>query len=164
TGCPPVAQSTATPRDAAASRSSSSPTSTLAVGDEGATARRGDVTAATLLALAARLVWLRYPTGMEGDGAEYLRIAGWLVRRSMFSEDGTTPSSYRPPVYPWLLAGFSAVSSDPVTLTLVAQCLLGALTVALTYWTAVRLFNRRTAMVACLALALAPMTTRYAAA
>jgi hypothetical protein len=140
----------------------------------------------TLLALALRAAWLRWPTGLEGDGAEYLQLATSLATSGRYSADGVTLSSYRPPLYPALLAAcsfitawgstvpgslfsssrplapLSSLTSATITLVLWIQCLLGAATVTLVYFVARRMFDRKIAALAALFLAVAPMTTRYA--
>lgn len=119
-----------------------------------------DVGSITALALLARVVWLRTP-GLFPDGDEYLTLANWLRLTHTYTLDGRMPTSYRPPLYPALLAALSTISSDPVSTVLFLQCLLGTLTVTMCFLTARRVFGRRAALVGAIMLALAPVTARF---
>jgi 4-amino-4-deoxy-L-arabinose transferase-like glycosyltransferase len=114
------------------------------------------------MALAWRAVWVVNPPPMEGDTAEYLRLAHWIGERHIFSDNGVDPSAYRPPLYPAFLALCSLVSSNPQLTARVVQCAMGALTVLFVYFTARRLFDRATARIAGLIFCLAPMTAYFA--
>lgn len=59
--------------------------------------------------------------GCFPDGDEYLRLADWLRLTHTYTLDGRTPTSYRPPLYPALLAALSTISADPVAAVLVLQ-------------------------------------------
>src|SRR5438876_299648 len=61
---------------------------------------------------------------------------------------GGGPSAFRPPGYPYFLAGVYVLSGDSIDAARVVQALLGTLTVALIGFIALRLFGPRPAMVA----------------
>ena len=67
-----------------------------------------------------------------------------------------TPTALWPPGYPLTLAGIYALTDDSVAAGRMANVLFGALTVALLFLIARRLFDRLTAIMAALALALLP--------
>lgn len=114
-------------------------------------------------AFAIRLAWLGAPHDLQPDSLEYIRLAQSLVATGTYGVDGTTPSTYRPPLYPLVLAAAQTITPRWETLILVAQCVLGALTVSLTIGIGRRLLGGREAVVAGLMLACAPMTGRFAA-
>lgn len=117
----------------------------------------------TLLALGVRLVWLRFGSWESGDSQWYLAAARNLVERHFFSADGLTPTAFRPPLYPAVIASLWFGHSAPLVLVLLLQAILGALTVALVYVIARRDFYRPVALLAGIGMALAPMTGRFTA-
>jgi 4-amino-4-deoxy-L-arabinose transferase-like glycosyltransferase len=129
---------------------------------EMATSEKRWVLSLTLAAAAVRALWLLNPVWDIGDSPEYLAIADGLLRTGSFTSDGATLSSYRPPLYPALIAAASLVTRQPIWTVLVVQTMLGALTVTLAYLIARRAFSARTASVAAVLLAVAPMTCRFA--
>lgn len=121
------------------------------------------IAALACVAVALRVAWVVWGSWSDGDTDEYLALARSIASSGMFSYDGRTLSSYRPPLYPALLAAAMGLSSHPVGAVMALQVLLGTVTVLLTYSLASRLFNRRVAAVSAALLALAPMTSRYVA-
>ncbi len=123
-----------------------------------------DTVAITLIAavaLALRLLSLRWAPAMEGDSAEYVALATRLASYGIFSADGVHPSTYRPPLYPALLAiGYDSGAPMPVSILLL-QCVLGTATVVGTFVLARRSFGSRAALLAAAAYAAAPMSVRY---
>jgi 4-amino-4-deoxy-L-arabinose transferase-like glycosyltransferase len=117
----------------------------------------------TMVAFVGRATWLLRPAVDIGDSPEYLRLASWLVARHMFSDDGQVASSYRPPLYPAVIAAGDLLTDHPIAAVLFLQVLLGTLTVVLTYRLADELFGRTTAAISGFLLALAPMTSRFSA-
>jgi len=115
------------------------------------------------VALCSRLAWLAWPSSNTGDSVEYFETGVRLASTGMFSMDGRVASSWLPPLYPALIAICSLVSRHPVELMLLLQAVLGAITVACVYSIADQFFGRRAALVAALVLAVAPMTSRFAA-
>ncbi len=67
----------------------------------------------------------------------------------------------RAPLYPIMIGGIYFVFGEQSTLVLLAQCVLFAMTAALTWDIARRLFNERTAWIAAGLCALHPMLLRY---
>lgn len=116
---------------------------------------------ATLLAFGVRALWLLRPSTDTGDSTEYGRLAFWLVTRHIFSEDGRAASSYRPPLYPAVIAAGDLLTHHPIAAVLVLQVMVGTITVALTYCIARALFGKTTAWLSGFLLALAPMTSRF---
>lgn len=126
-----------------------------------------DVVMLAVLALVVRLAWLRWGAWMQNDVWEYLRLARNLVFHGVFSlSDGSVvgaagdfaPTAFRPPLFPALIAALWWGEGEPVRAVLVANVVLGVLTVALVYFIARDKFNRATALIAGAALTLAPMT------
>lgn len=127
--------------------------------------RRNEAIAAGVIGTAAaglRLAALRWAPPIEGDAVEYLALARNLVRTHTFTSDGVTPASYRPPLYPAFLAVFDWIGVDEVRWALIVQCILGGLTVAMICALGRRVATARVATTAAVALAIAPMTVRYA--
>ena len=114
-----------------------------------------------VLALVSRGLWLLAPATEIGDALEYRRLASWLVARHLFSDDGRVPSSYRPPLYPALIALADVVSGHPMATMLVLQVVVATATVLLTYLIADELFGEPVAILCGALLALAPMTSRF---
>lgn len=123
----------------------------------------GDVIAITALALGCRALWLQWPQSDIGDSQQYLTLAAQIVRSGTFSYDGQHPTSYRPPLYPAMIAAADWLTGHPVATVLVLQTILGGLSVTLAYLIAADLFGKRTAQIAGGMMAVAPMTSRYAA-
>src|SRR5215831_17890415 len=94
----------------------------------------------TSVAFVVRALWLLRPAADVGDSPEYLRLAGWLVAKRLFSDDGLVPSSYRPPFYPAVIAAGDVLTHHPVAAVLILQVFLGTLTVVLAYSIADRCF------------------------
>ncbi len=117
----------------------------------------------TLLALAVRLVWVKFGSWESGDSQWYISAARNIVLNHFFSADGSRPTAFRPPLYSALLASLWFGESAPVLLALLLQAVLGALTVTLVYLIARRHFGRTVAVLAGIGMALAPMTGRFTA-
>ena len=108
------------------------------------------------------------------DGQEYLTLARALQVQHLFTADGISPTDYRPPLYPLMIAiafhgqAPPALTADEPTNSLwpvyLIQIILGTLTAALTYVVARRTFNRPAALLAGMGLALAPTIARYSSA
>ncbi|MBP2677114.1 MAG: hypothetical protein H6Q82_179, partial [Deltaproteobacteria bacterium] len=73
----------------------------------------------TALSLAAALLFVRsYPLPeVRYDSVEYLSLARNLAEGKGFTQDGVTPSVYRPPLFSALLGGwfFLTGSSSPLS-------------------------------------------------
>src|SRR5215472_1675191 len=120
------------------------------------------------LALAVRLTWVSFGAWVSGDSAWYLNVARTIAFYHVFGATANgsnpTPTAFRPPLYPALIAVLSiGSSSEPILVVLLAQAVLGAATVALVYFIARDQFDRRVAMMASIGMALAPMTGRFTA-
>jgi 4-amino-4-deoxy-L-arabinose transferase-like glycosyltransferase len=127
-----------------------------------------DIAGLTLLALAARLWWIWSSAWTAGDTGQYLTIARNLAFHHAFSLGDSAsgqllPTAHRPPLYPALIALFWWTDSPPVLAVMLLQSLLGAATVVLVYLIARDSFNRTVAIIAGLAMALAPMTCYFTA-
>ena len=92
-----------------------------------------------------------------------MQLARSLIATGRYSMDGRTPSTYRPPLYPLLIAATQSATSHWQPLLLGVQCLMGTLTVGLTMIVARRFFDERVALLAGAMLALAPMSGHFAA-
>src|SRR5262245_1251896 len=120
------------------------------------------IVTATALAFMVRVAWLHWAPAPEADSVEYLSLARNLLTTGMFSADGIVPSTYRPPLYPALLALVHSVGAPMIAGTLVLQCALGAATLPFVHDLVRPFAGRRGAAFTIFALAMAPMTTRYA--
>src|SRR3989338_8584817 len=95
-----------------------------------------------LLALGIRLVVGFTSMGLpEGDAAEYDRLAMGLVRGEGFVSPQGSPTSARPPLYPFLLAALYGVFGHSYHAVVVVQAFLGAMTCVLIGLIGVRLFS-----------------------
>ena len=113
--------------------------------------------------LAVRSAWLKFGAWMQYDSAEYMTLARNLAVHGAFSlgENGTPPTAFRPPLLPALIAALWRGEGEPVFATLIANVILGSLTVCLTYLVARDRFDRRTALIAAGVLAFGPMTCLF---
>lgn len=105
--------------------------------------RRADVFLVLGLALVARLVLLHWALELElaGDEKYYWGYYETLVKGDV--DDAVT----RPPLWGWIVAGLHWLFGDP-SAARVFTALVGAATAPLVYALAVRVFDRRTALVA----------------
>jgi 4-amino-4-deoxy-L-arabinose transferase-like glycosyltransferase len=133
----------------------------MRLGDQALPGWRWPVAAALVLALAARLglALLHEPPPPTGDVWDFLRHAEFLADRGGYPPSLVTveegPSAFRPPAYPYVLAGILELAG-PGDAPRVFGALLGTLAVALLGLVAARLFDRRTAVVAMLIAAVFP--------
>jgi len=121
------------------------------------------VAAISAVALCWRSFWLLRPDWEIGDASEYLKLGQSIAYAGIYSYDGTHPSSYRPPLYPAFIAAADLFTGHPVATVLIAQVIFGTLTVALVCLIAAHAYDQPTAILAGAMLAIAPMTSRYAA-
>ena len=120
-------------------------------------------TGVVALAFAVRLAWMAAPHVLQPDGIEYIKLAQSIVATGRYSMDGATLSTYRPPLYPFLIAAAMSMTVWWHGLLLVTQCAFGAITVGLTIAIGRRAFDARIALLAGVMLACAPMTGHFAA-
>lgn len=132
-----------------------------------------------LLALAARLcAMVLWPFEMHTDSTDYLALAQnlrfhgvlsfgaphpWGSDATLNSPGPYIPTAARAPLYPLMIALLWWQSGPPIIATLVAQAVLGSLTVLLVYAMADRVFGRKSALLSGIGVALAPMTLRSTA-
>ncbi len=123
------------------------------------------VAAIVLVGFIVRLSWVLWGSWTSGDSPQYVQLARNLVFNHVYSlQEGTgalAPSAYRPPLYSALIAFFWWGETAPLNAVLFFQVVLGTATVALVYLIARRHFNRTVALIAALAMALAPMSIRF---
>jgi 4-amino-4-deoxy-L-arabinose transferase-like glycosyltransferase len=120
----------------------------------------------TISAFCVRLLWVILKPWTAGDSPEYLNIARNVRFHHVFSLSEVAPflpTTFRPPLYPALIALFWIGGSPPITMILVLQALMGAGTVALVYLTAHDRFDRRVALMAASFTIIAPMTGYFTA-
>jgi hypothetical protein len=86
-----------------------------------------DVLSLTAVALIVRSLWLPWASWDIGDSTEYLSIASGILSRHAYTSDGVTLSSYRPPLYPALIALAASLTGHPVATVLGLQVVLSAL-------------------------------------
>lgn len=123
-----------------------------------------------LAGLAARLLcisWWHQTDFSQSDSWEYIALARNLRLHHTFSGaalvEPVLPTTYRPPLYPAVIAVLWRDTEVPATAVMLLQALLGACTAALVYLVALRAFTRRIALAAGLAMAVAPLSCRYTA-
>ncbi|TFG88512.1 MAG: hypothetical protein E4H17_02230, partial [Gemmatimonadales bacterium] len=104
---------------------------------------------AYVLTLQPRLFWF--------DGEHYSRLATGLLEHGSYLNDRGRPSAYWPPGYPLFMAAVYAFFGVNIVAVRVAQCLLGAATVAVVHRIARRVLDRNGAWLAALATALYPL-------
>lgn len=94
------------------------------------------VIAVSVIAMAARgAACLQWPAHLSDDRDAYLGIAANLAAGRGFSvPNSTTPTAYRPPLYPLILAPISGADQAPARAVL--HCVLGGITAALVAWLA----------------------------
>ena len=102
-----------------------------------------------VLTLPPRLLWF--------DGEHYSRLAAGLLEHGTYLNDRGRPSAYWPPGYPLFLSAVYALFGVNVVALRVAQCLIGAGTVAVVHRIARRVLDRSGARLAALATALYPL-------
>jgi 4-amino-4-deoxy-L-arabinose transferase-like glycosyltransferase len=94
------------------------------------------------------------------DAFDYDRHARSIAAGEGFPESGYVqeggPSALRPPVYPYVLGGVYAVTGDNIDAGRVVGAVFGALAVLLLYLIVLRIWGRRTALIAALAAAIFP--------
>ena len=122
-----------------------------------------DLTVLFITSLAVRSLWLKFAAWVSNDSADYLLLARNMVMHGAFSigENGTPPSAIRPPLFPAMIAALWRGEGEPIVAVLIANAVLGSLTVCLTYLIARDRFDRRTALIAAGMLALGPMTCLF---
>ena len=72
---------------------------------------------------------LSYPTEPTSDAADYHRLATNLVQQHAYVSPEGAPTAWRPPAYPFFLAGLYELIGINVERATIAQSLLGGLTV-----------------------------------
>ena len=115
-----------------------------------------------LVCLLAFLVRLAYvltlqPKFLWFDGEQYSRLATGLLEHGTYLNGRGHPSAYWPPGYPLFLAAVYALFGVNIVAVRVAQCLIGAGTVAVVHRIARRVLDRGGAWLAALATALYPL-------
>ncbi len=113
-----------------------------------------------LLAFLIRFVYCQNRWWLAGDSSDYLDIARNLTLFDSFAftnpNGGIVLTAFRPFLYPFFLSLFGSNQQ----MILLVQCVLGALTVVLTYFIA-REFGRKVGLIAALMMCFAPMTICY---
>ena len=66
-----------------------------------------------MLAAAIRAAWALRPDPLYGDAVEYWQLARMLATRGLYSYDGLTPASSRPPLYSAIIAVLMRFTSHP---------------------------------------------------
>ncbi len=90
------------------------------------------------------------------DEADYLRLSSNLTKTGVYSLDGVHPSAYRPPGYPYLLAGLRELGASTTVLRSVNVLFL-AVAVGAAWWLAREIGGRAAAALAAPAVALYPI-------
>jgi 4-amino-4-deoxy-L-arabinose transferase-like glycosyltransferase len=91
------------------------------------------------------------------DERDYHQIATSIVSGNGFAKSNGVPTSMRPPLYPALVAGLWTITGTRALLPLrAAQIVFALLSVGLVFGIARRLFDEKTALVACAFLAFYP--------
>jgi 4-amino-4-deoxy-L-arabinose transferase-like glycosyltransferase len=112
--------------------------------------------------LLVRAVWAGFVAvdpndGRFDDSVFYHNVAVYLSNGAGYTQPFTfLPTAQWPPGYPFFLAGIYFVFGPSVAGARLANVVLGAATVALVYILALRLFDKRTAVVAAILMAVFP--------
>ncbi|HWF34632.1 MAG TPA: glycosyltransferase family 39 protein [Solirubrobacteraceae bacterium] len=130
-------------------------------------AERRLLLAAILLGVAARVAYVLATRhyALAGDESEY-DAEGWLIAHGHFFYTRAPygilhASAWKPPGYPlWVGAWYALVGHHPLAVRL-AQVPLGAITIALSWVLARRLFGTRVAVAAAFVVALYPLAFQY---
>ena len=85
---------------------------------------------------------------LMGDAASYDRIARSLMAGGGYGEVPGEPSAFWPPLYPAFLAGLYSIAGYELLTARLVNSAFGALVPILVYLIAIRLFDRRVALVA----------------
>ena len=103
-----------------------------------------------LFALFVRLMFsLAIPAApISGDAADYDRLARAIVNGEGYVSETGQPTSMRPPLYSYVLAGFYQIFSDGPAAMRVLQAILDAVTCALVYGLTFRHFGIEAARIA----------------
>lgn len=115
-----------------------------------------------LLALVLRLAAIALDDGYvpAHDAFDYDRHGRSIAAGEGFPESGYVPdggpSALRPPVYPYVLGAVYAVTGDSIDAARGLGAVCGAISVFLLYLIVLRVWGRRTALIAALALAIFP--------
>jgi 4-amino-4-deoxy-L-arabinose transferase-like glycosyltransferase len=105
--------------------------------------------ALVLVALAVRLIYaVSLPIAPTKDAADYDRLAWNLVEGRGFTSDGVNPTAFRPPLFPFFLAGVYTLFGRSYGAVRVLQAVLGAASCVLIFFLADRLYGRREALLA----------------
>jgi 4-amino-4-deoxy-L-arabinose transferase-like glycosyltransferase len=124
---------------------------------------RRDLLIVLAVALVARVGYWVFVTPSyvpESDAAQYQDLARYILRgegyTQLFPQLAPHPTAFRPPGYPYMLAGVIKVFGDNVVSGRILSLVFGLVTVALVYFLTRHLAPGRAAFVAALAVALYP--------
>jgi 4-amino-4-deoxy-L-arabinose transferase-like glycosyltransferase len=125
----------------------------------------GQILFISLLALLLRLIWLHFRTGViDTEGAEYARIAENFVGGRGYVGIATPGTQLLfPPLFPLLIAAFSALTRDFGTAARLVSIVFGALLVVPVYFIAWTTYGRKVASVAALLVAVHPLLINLSA-
>lgn len=107
-----------------------------------------------LIAVSVRIWFSQLPNYIAGDQLDYLQLAENLRTHGVLG-DGDVPKAHRPPLYPAVIATLGRRG------TLALQIAAGGALAPLIFFVALRLVAPASAILAGLAMALAPMSSRY---
>jgi 4-amino-4-deoxy-L-arabinose transferase-like glycosyltransferase len=119
-----------------------------------------------IFALVLRLGWSSLAPALDpyligdpfqGDGIGYAALGWNLKNGDGFSWDAITPTSYRMPGYPALLALIFAAGGLNLAAVRVIQSIIGALTIFPVFWVALQLGGTRVGLLAATGVALYPL-------
>ena len=115
--------------------------------------------AIVLLGFVVRLAYVLTlePRSLWFDGERYSRLAAGLLEHGGYLTDQGRPTAYWPPGYPLFLAAVYRLFGVDIVAVRVAQCLLGAATIAVVHRIATKVLDRAGARLAALATALYPL-------
>lgn len=114
-------------------------------------------------AMLARAFFIAFAPFVAGDASEYERIALNLLGGNGFALHPSTPTVFRPPAYPLLIAAVYGVAGAAPGFVLAVQAGLGAVGAWCVYLLGRRLLSERTALAGGLLAAAYPHLAFYAA-
>jgi 4-amino-4-deoxy-L-arabinose transferase-like glycosyltransferase len=99
---------------------------------------------------------IKFPAKPASDAADYHRLAMSIVTSHGYVAQNGSPTAWRPPGYPFFLAGIYSIAGESVFTAYIVQAILGGLTVLALMYLAMAILGRKAAIVSGVMAALYP--------
>ncbi|HEX5083198.1 MAG TPA: glycosyltransferase family 39 protein [Blastocatellia bacterium] len=99
---------------------------------------------------------INFPAKPASDAADYHRLAMSIVTSHGYLAQNGSPTAWRPPGYPFFLAGIYSIAGESVFTAYMVQAILGGLTVLALMYLAMAILGRKAAIVSGVMAALYP--------